>query len=415
MLKSYIQASQIALAQKYITETDVYTYIRYLEDNGYPTKTAHDYFGAVIHFAQWQCQIGRSGTEITIQDKVNFLDLHLPNCKCFEGYPKNKKTNAAALTHWLREIGQCSKIESELNVQNKLIASFKLYLQDVVGLSKATILYRCRYANEFLTWLQTKPLIQIKLINAKHLSEFICFRATQVSPATVAIIACSLNCFIRFLTTTGDCQLEEILYAPRLKLMHSPLTRKPLSDTELNLLLSVIDRRCSVGKRDYAITRCLCDLGLRTSDVAKLTLDSVDWRKRVVTLNSSKSRRQHKLPIPDTLIDALIDYVTSARPTTKTRNIFVYHRAPFGRPVKATTIRGVVRRAFSKANFEPSQSQVHRLRYTMVTRLLVNQVPLKVVADILGHKCIDTTIRYTFIDLEGLKSIALPWPGGLKR
>ncbi len=50
----------------------------------------------------------------------------------------------------------------------------------------------------------------------------------------------------------------------------------------------------------------------------------------------------------------------------------------------------------------------------MATRLLVNQVPLKIVADVLGHKSIDTTIRYIFIDLEGLKSIARPWPGGLK-
>lgn len=414
MLKSYIETSQILLAKKYIPQTSIYTYIRYLEGNDYPSKTAHDYFGAVIHFAQWQSQNNRSCTDITIQDKVNFLDLHLPNCMCTEVYPMSKKANAAALTHWLREVAQGSNVESDFNVQNELIVAFKRYLQEVVGLSKATILYRCRYADEFLKWLQANQLIQLKLINAQHLSEFIYFRATQVSPATVATIASSLNCFIRFLTATGICQLEERLYAPRPKLMHSPLSREPFSETELILLLSVIDRSFPVGKRDYAIIRCLCDLGLRTNDVAKLTFDNVDWRKKILTLNSSKSRRQHKLPIPGTLFAALIDYVINARPTAKTRNIFVYHRAPLARPIKATTVRGVVRRAFSKASFEPSQSQVHRLRYTMATRLLVRQVPLKTVADILGHKSIDTTIRYTHISLQELKSVALPWLGGLK-
>ena len=33
-------------------------------------------------------------------------------------------------------------------------------------------------------------------------------------------------------------------------------------------------------------------------------------------------------------------------------------------------------------------------------------------ADILGHKSLDTTIRYTKVDIDSLKAVATPWPGG---
>jgi integrase/recombinase XerD len=196
--------------------------------------------------------------------------------------------------------------------------------------------------------------------------------------------------------------------------MHCLPDKKSMSKDELHLLLNSIDRGYSVGKRDYAITRCLSDLGIRTSEVANLTLDDIDWRNKVITVNSGKSRRQHKLPIPDTLMEAFIDYLTNGRPITNTRQLFVYHRAPLGKPVKATTVRAVVRRAFSSAGFNSSQSQVHRLRHTMATRLLKNNVPLKTIADVLGHQSIDTTIRYTYVDQDALRTIALPWPGGSK-
>jgi site-specific recombinase XerD len=35
---------------------------------------------------------------------------------------------------------------------------------------------------------------------------------------------------------------------------------------------------------------------------------------------------------------------------------------------------------------------------------------LKEVADVLGHRSIDTTIIYTKVDIPALRSVALPWP-----
>jgi site-specific recombinase XerD len=37
---------------------------------------------------------------------------------------------------------------------------------------------------------------------------------------------------------------------------------------------------------------------------------------------------------------------------------------------------------------------------------------LKRIADILGHRSLDTTIVYTKVDLSQLAAVALPWPRG---
>jgi site-specific recombinase XerC len=39
-------------------------------------------------------------------------------------------------------------------------------------------------------------------------------------------------------------------------------------------------------------------------------------------------------------------------------------------------------------------------------------VPIKTIADVLGHASIDTTAIYTKVDLTTLASVALPFPSG---
>jgi site-specific recombinase XerD len=162
------------------------------------------------------------------------------------------------------------------------------------------------------------------------------------------------------------------------------------------------------------MARCPCDLGLKTSDVAQLKLDDIDWHRSIITLRPGKSRRCRCLPMPNTVQDALIDYLRNARPSTAARAVFVHHRAPKDEAVLPSTVRQAIRRAFARAGFPASASQVHRLRHTIATRLLESGNSLKMIADILGHQSLDTTTRYTYVDRSLLSVVALPWPGRLK-
>jgi site-specific recombinase XerD len=52
----------------------------------------------------------------------------------------------------------------------------------------------------------------------------------------------------------------------------------------------------------------------------------------------------------------------------------------------------------------------HAIRHAFATRLMEQAVPIKTIADLLGHKCIDTTAIYTKVDLEHLRNVAREWP-----
>ena len=51
-----------------------------------------------------------------------------------------------------------------------------------------------------------------------------------------------------------------------------------MSPIQLKQLLESFDRRALLGKRDYALTLYLARLGLRAGEVARLSLEDLDWR-----------------------------------------------------------------------------------------------------------------------------------------
>ena len=53
-------------------------------------------------------------------------------------------------------------------------------------------------------------------------------------------------------------------------------------------------------------------------------------------------------------------------------------------------------------------------RHTVASRMVQQGASLKEVADVLGHRSLDTTAIYAKLDLPRLREVALPWPGVLR-
>jgi integrase/recombinase XerD len=71
---------------------------------------------------------------------------------------------------------------------------------------------------------------------------------------------------------------------------------KHLTTDEVAGPLGAIDRHNPIGRRDYALARCLLDIGLRVSEVAAIQLDDLNWREGTLTITHGKSRRSDVLP-----------------------------------------------------------------------------------------------------------------------
>jgi integrase/recombinase XerD len=92
------------------------------------------------------------------------------------------------------------------------------------------------------------------------------------------------------------------------------------------------------------------------------------------------------------------------------RHVFGRHYPPHDQPAGRDALRGDIYQAFRRAGLGTSSKGTRILRHTTGTHLIQRGVPLKDIADVLGHRSIDTTAIYAKVDLPALREVALPWP-----
>jgi integrase len=158
----------------------------------------------------------------------------------------------------------------------------------------------------------------------------------------------------------------------------------------------------------------LAGLGLRASEVATLELDDVDWVSGKILLRTGKSRRERVLPLPQEIGIALAEYLRHSRPKRQERRIFLTITDP-PRIFQAATVGEVVRRNLVRAGIPLGRlTGAHMLRHTAASCMLNGGASLKEVADVLGHRSLQTTGIYAKLDLDTLAKVALPWIGGVR-
>jgi integrase/recombinase XerC len=137
--------------------------------------------------------------------------------------------------------------------------------------------------------------------------------------------------------------------------------------------------------------------------------NTIDWSTATITLRRTKGRREDVMPLPAATGQAIADYLKFERPQTTNRAVFVRNIAPRYQLVGPDLIRKSIRQAYARAGLPYTRS--HLLRHTMASRLLEGGSSLKEVADVLGHRSLNTTLVYAKLDSKNLVAVALPWPG----
>jgi integrase len=176
-------------------------------------------------------------------------------------------------------------------------------------------------------------------------------------------------------------------------------------------LLGSCDRRQALGRRDHAIIILLLRLGLRRGEVAGLTLDDIDWRAGELLVRG-KGARQDRLPLAADVGEAIASYLRRGRPRSSRREVFLRARAPY-EPIASGTVASTVRRACRRAGIAEFGS--HRLRHTAACEMVQANVPLVRIGQVLRHQSLQTTAVYARVDVERLRVLATPWPGGAGR
>jgi integrase len=173
-------------------------------------------------------------------------------------------------------------------------------------------------------------------------------------------------------------------------------------------LLESIDRTRRTGSRDHAILHLMACYGLRTGELTQLTLDSINWQTRTLTVWRAKTRSTTVLPLHGRTLGILTDYLKSGRPQAKLSYLFLTDCAP-----RAAITSGCVARMFGRrlqSGLAISGYSPYSLRHAFAMRLFQRGVGMKAIGDLMGHRDLVSTSVYLRLQSEALREVALPVP-----
>ena len=297
---------------------------------------------------------------------------------------------------------------------DRLVDAYTHHQRRTRGLRPQTLRNRAWLARMLVrAALGTDPIDPSRLTPAAVLA-FITSLRHRFSPASMRTLRSSLRSFFRFLRVEGFC--GDALEAALPTVAHWRLATLPRSLTEQQVeqVLS-FDASTPCGQRDQAIVQCLSTLGLRPGEVADLCLNDIDWRAGTLQIRARKNRRGAVLPLPRVVGQALVAYLSGERPETDERRVFVEHLGDRrGKPLSSPAVSRVVARALRRAAVDTPLTGAYVFRHTVASRMVREGASLKEVADVLGHRSLDTTTIYAKLDLPRLREVALPWPEVLR-
>jgi integrase len=156
-----------------------------------------------------------------------------------------------------------------------------------------------------------------------------------------------------------------------------------LSIDEERRLMAVCDSRIK------PIVLTALKTGMRKGEILGLMWEQVDFENRMITVKDSKNREPRKIPMNPGLTELL----QSIRIGSQGAHVF---NNEHGRIYN--TIRGPWGKALKKAGI--IDFRFHDLRHTFASRLVMAGVDLVTVKELLGHKSINMTMRYSHLSQD---------------
>jgi len=260
----------------------------------------------------------------------------------------------------------------------------------------------------FLLLLANYGIKDITQIEADHIQMFLRDISRTRAKSMDDVIG-ALRKFDRYLTGSA---LPGLPYAG---LLMAPRARERkiypcMPHNELDLVIRSIELETAIGKRDYAILLLAASSGMRASDIAKIKLSDIDWRRGEIHIVQGKTQAPVSLPLQKGVGAALADYILNSRPESQSPEIFLRSLAPFQGFKDGVSVACVLRRRMKAAGITHLRGDgktMHGIRRMLGTQMTIEGVAITTIAQILGHQSNRATKPYISLDIEGLRECAL--------
>jgi site-specific recombinase XerD len=414
MLEQYfVKASTIDRIRACWLAPQIEGYVEWMHAQGYADRNVFKRVPLLCHFADFTRQHGITdliGAASRVEDFVTYWAAqHALNWKS----PVTRQKFLSVTGNPVRQMLRLA-LEGRVTVnrprQPFLLEAqapgFIQYLRAERGLQSSTIYSYLHHLNWFAGFLKRAGVSRLGELSPALLASFVVEYAPRLSPTSRVSLCCELRVFLRF------CHRERIVGQDLRAAVEMPqvyrLADVPRSITwdEVRRMLETVDRRTICGRRDYAILLLLVTYGLRGHEVAKLTLDDIDWEHERLRIPERKAGHSTAYPLASVVAEALIDYLKHGRPETADRHMFFRMLAPQA-SISNGAVSSRVAVYLQKAGIKVHRPGAHTLRHTCVQRLIDAEFPLKTIGDYIGHRSSESTRIYTKVALASLREVAM--------
>lgn len=296
------------------------------------------------------------------------------------------------------------------------LADFRRFCASERRLAPTTCAAYTRDVSACLDYLQGQGMRDLAEVKVTHLRGFLAEeQRRRPAVSSQARTTAALKCFFRFLV-----EEERIVHDPALPL-RTPKKREVLPDVltivELERLLAQPERdelweRHFLGKpeRDRLLLALMAYAGLRRSELLGLEWDDVNLSRRLLRVRKAKGGRQRTIPIHPALVPLFAEYYATRLPLTE-QAVFVGVQ---GNRLHYTQLGQVFRHYVDAAGVNVRKRVTpHTLRHVFASELLHAGANLRQIQELLGHKHLDSTQRYTRVNAHELRGAIkrLRWVG----
>ena len=344
-----------------------------------------------------------------------FLDLHLSNFQttCLSYCPKTAtRGNLKILFSYLIEVGVIKpvKLRIKRTQYSSVLEPYIQHLRDECDFTEGTIQKAREQLCPFLEGLGEKCTRKhLKTLKPETVEAYIKQHINETSENLRRLVA-TLRRFLRFCVRKGYTSKDLSGLVPSIPSYRLSSLPRGMEESALQRMLNVIDKNTPKGARDYAMLLLMMAYGMRGKQVAKLIMDDICWKRSTIRIRPLKGGKEVMLPLLEAVGKSIIEYLRH-RPENTLREIFLSSKAPFG-PLSSGAISLVTIGYMKKAGVKKPYSGSHTMRHSWAIRALAHDFPIKAIADVLGHRCINTTFIYTKADLKALRQVVMPWPEG---
>jgi integrase/recombinase XerC len=284
------------------------------------------------------------------------------------------------------------------------VSAFLQYLAGERGASAHTLRGYAADLAEFRRFLRATRVGGWEEVDARVLRGYLAWlHGRGLAKSSIARKLAAVRSCFRFLTRRGALAANPARHVrtPRLgRRLPSFLPKDESKD-----LLDTTFEDTDAGRRDRALLELLYACGLRVAECCGLDLEDVDRRHGTVRV-LGKGNRERMIPVGDAALAALDDYLGGRGANLAGRGAAAgpLFRNPRGERLTTRSVHRIVGRRARAAGIARRVTP-HTLRHTFATHLLGEGADLRLIQELLGHRRLSTTQRYTHVSPEHLMKV----------